>query len=259
MAAFARLGIVVIPNRNSVVQFRAGPAMKKPMERASGLIVAAGASRRMGFDKITARLAGRPVLAWSLAAFEACEAIGPSVLVCPGSRREEFEAIAAPFAKFRWVVPGGTARAESVLNGLSALETFSPRLVAVHDAARPLVTPALIWAVVAAASDCGSSVAAEPVSDTLHRAGHTGLLAETVSRDRLWAMQTPQVAGYSVLRTANEFESAAGNAPTDEISALIRAGLRPQPVAHDGWNFKVTYPRDIALAEAVLALRKSPE
>ncbi|MEI6072020.1 MAG: IspD/TarI family cytidylyltransferase [Verrucomicrobiae bacterium] len=227
------------------------------MEHASGLIVAAGASRRMGFDKITALLSGRPLLAWSLAAFEACEEIGPSVLVCPESRREEFAKIAAPFPKFRRVVSGGTERAESVLNGLSALEEFSPVLVAVHDAARPLVTPALISAVVAAASESGASAAAVPVSDSLHRAGPGGHLSETVSRDHLWAMQTPQAAGYSVLRDAIQSERSAGRALTDEVSALIRAGLRPHPVGDGGLNFKVTYPRDIALAEAVLALRNS--
>jgi 2-C-methyl-D-erythritol 4-phosphate cytidylyltransferase len=220
--------------------------------RVSGLIVAAGASRRMGFDKITAPLAGRPLLAWSLAAFESCDEIGPSVLVCPESRLEEFAGIASRFTKFRVLVPGGAERAESVLNGLSALEAFSPELVAVHDAARPLVTPSLISAVIAAASKWGSAVAAEPVSDTLHRAGADGLLAGTVSREHLWAMQTPQVAGWSDLRSAIEAGKAAGNALTDEISALIRAGLLPQPVSHGGLNFKVTFPSDIALAEAVL-------
>jgi 2-C-methyl-D-erythritol 4-phosphate cytidylyltransferase len=234
------------------VQFGEDPLIKNRMERVSGLIVAAGASRRMGFDKITAPLAGRPLLVWSLAAFEACGAIGQSVLVCPESRIDEFSALAEPFAKFRLVVPGGAERAESVLNGLSALEAFSPDLVAVHDAARPLVTPSLISAVVAAAAEYDAAVAAEPVSDTLHRAGAGGFLAETVSRDHLWAMQTPQVAGYSVLRRAIE----AGRTLTDEISALILAGIRPKPVFHDGLNFKVTFPRDIALAEAVLALRE---
>jgi len=222
------------------------------MERVSGLIVAAGASRRMGFDKITAPLAGRPLLAWSLAAFEACGEIGACVLVCPESRIAEFSAIAAPFPKFRLVVPGGAERSESVLNGLAALGAFSPDLVAVHDAARPLVTPALISAVVAAASEYGASAAAEPVSDTLHRAGAGGLLEETVPRDRLWAMQTPQVAGFVALCGAIQ----SGKPQTDEISALIRAGLRPRPVFHDGRNFKVTFPGDISLAEAVLALRK---
>ena len=221
------------------------------MERVSGLVVAAGSSRRMGFDKIMAPLGGRPLLAWSLAAFGSCAHIGPCALVCPESRLDEFGAVAAAFPKFCRVVPGGAERAESVLNGLLALEAFAPTLVAVHDAARPLVTPSLISAVVAAASESGSAAAAEPVADTLHRSGPGGLLAETVSRDCLWAMQTPQVAGYSELLLAIK----SGEALTDEISAMIRAGHRPKPVSHGGQNFKVTFPRDIALAEAALALR----
>jgi len=220
--------------------------------RAAGLIVAAGGSRRMGFDKITAPLDGRPLVTWSLAAFEACDDIGPCVLVCAESRIEEFAALAAPYKKFQLVVPGGSERAGSVRSGLQALESRGPALVAVHDAARPLVTPAMISQVVAAAAECGAAVAAEPVSDSLHRAAAAGHLVETVSRENLWAMQTPQVAGLSALRDALESARLSGREVTDEISALIQAGVRPRAVFHGSLNFKVTFPRDLALAESVL-------
>ena len=219
---------------------------------ASGLIVAAGASRRMGFDKITAPLAGRPLVTWSMAAFEACTDIGACVLVCEESRLDELAALAAPYKKFQLIVPGGRERAGSVRNGLQALESRSPALVAVHDAARPLVTPAMISRVVAAAAEWGSAVAAEPVSDTLHRAAGAGHLVETVSRDGLWAMQTPQVAGLAALRDSLESARLAGRESTDEVSALILAGLRPRAVFHGSLNFKITFPRDLLLAEAVL-------
>lgn len=224
--------------------------------RASGLIVAAGASRRMGFDKIIAPLGGRPLVTWSLAAFEACADIGSCVLVCAESRLDEFKELAAPYKKFGLVVAGGTERADSVINGLHALRAGSPSLVAVHDAARPLVTPALISQVVAAAAEWGAAVAAEPVSDSLHRAAGAGHLVETVSREGLWAMQTPQVAGLSTLLQALESARAAGRQVTDEISALIQTGIRPRAVFHSTLNFKVTFPRDLALAEAVLDLQK---
>lgn len=224
--------------------------------RASGLLVAAGGSRRMGFDKITAPLAGRPLVTWSLAAFEACDDIGACVLVCAESRLAEFAALAAPYKKFRLIVPGGSERADSVRNGLQALESRSPALVAVHDAARPLVTPKMITQVVAAAAECGAAVAAEPVSDSLHRAAGAGHLVETISREGLWAMQTPQVAGFTALRDALETARVAGREVTDEISALILGGLLPKAVFHGGLNFKVTFPRDLALAEAVLGSQK---
>ncbi len=224
--------------------------------RASGLIVAAGASRRMGFDKTTAPLAGRPLVAWSMAAFEACDDIGVCALVCAESRLEEFVTLAAPYKKFQLIVPGGTERMDSVMNGLQALEVRGPALVAVHDAARPLVTPALISRVVASAAEWGAAVAAEPVSDSLHRAAGAGHLVETVSRESLWSMQTPQVAGLTALREALESAKASGRAVTDEISALIQAGARPRAVFHGGLNFKVTFPRDLSLAEAVMNLQR---
>jgi 2-C-methyl-D-erythritol 4-phosphate cytidylyltransferase len=210
----------------------------------------------MGFDKITAPLAGRPLVTWSLAAFEACDDIGACVLVCAESRLAEFAALAAPYKKFRLIVPGGSERADSVRNGLQALESRSPALVAVHDAARPLVTPKMITQVVAAAAECGAAVAAEPVSDSLHRAAGAGHLVETISREGLWAMQTPQVAGFTALRDALETARVAGREVTDEISALILGGLLPKAVFHGGLNFKVTFPRDLALAEAVLGSQK---
>jgi 2-C-methyl-D-erythritol 4-phosphate cytidylyltransferase len=211
----------------------------------------------MGFDKVTAPLAGRPLITWSMAAFEACEDIGDCVLVCAESRLDEFRTLAAPFKKFRDIRPGGRERADSVLQGLNGLSPAGPALVAVHDAARPLVTAELISQVIAAAVDWQAAVAAEPVSDSLHRAAGAGHLVETVPRENLWAMQTPQVAGCKVLREAIVAAQSSRQPITDEISALIRAGLRPRAVSHGNWNFKVTYPRDLLLAEAVLGARSA--
>jgi len=219
------------------------------------IIVAAGAGRRMGFDKIIAPLAGRPVLAWSLAAFQECHEVRAGVVVCAPGRIEEFRLLASPFSKFQMVVAGGAERADSVLHGLDALKEFSPDLVAVHDAARPLITPSLISAVIGAAAEWGAAVAAEPVSDTLHRAVGSHNLTETIPRHNLWAMQTPQAARYIVLREAIQAASENKRAVTDEISALIACGVHPHAVSHTGLNFKVTWPRDLDLAELVLAKR----
>lgn len=232
------------------------PDMSSPMPRASGLIVAGGSSRRMGFDKTTAILSGRPLVCWSLEAFEACDDIGPCALVCAASRLEEFTALAAPYKKFRWIVPGGAERADSVRNGLLALASESPALVAVHDAARPLVTPALISMVITSAVECGAAVAAEPVGDSLHRADQSSRLVETVPREGVWAMQTPQVAKLATLLNAMDVARPSGAGLTDEMAALIRIGLQPQAVFHGALNFKVTFPRDLDLAQAVIDLRR---
>jgi 2-C-methyl-D-erythritol 4-phosphate cytidylyltransferase len=228
-----------------------------PSPSLSAVIVAAGSSRRMGFDKLTAPLRGRPLVAHSLAAFEACPDVGSIILVCSGERMAEFEKIAAPFGKVREVVAGGRERVHSVLAGVNALADRAPAFVAVHDGARPLITPSAISACYAAAREAGAAVCGEPVTDTLHRADPDGFLKETVSREHLWRMQTPQIAETAVLRTLLLGAREAGEAVTDEISLLLRAGRKARVVENPDWNLKVTYPRDLALAEMLLQSRET--
>jgi 2-C-methyl-D-erythritol 4-phosphate cytidylyltransferase len=223
----------------------------------SAVLVAAGSSRRMGFDKLTAPLLGQPLVAHSLAAFDACVDVGSIVLVCASERMGEFKKIAAPFAKVREVVAGGKERVDSVLAGVSALDDQAPAFVAVHDGARPLITPAAISACYAAARETGAAVSAEPVTDTLHRTDAAGLALETVSRDNLWRMQTPQIVATPVLRQLLLAARDSGAAVTDEISLLLRDGRKARVVENPDWNFKVTYPRDLALAEMLLKNRPS--
>jgi len=223
--------------------------------RAAAVLVAAGSSRRMGFDKLAARLAGRSVVEWSLEAFEKAPSIDLAILVCAPDRIAEFTALAAPFHKFRKVIAGGAERGISVRNGLEALSGDAPDLVAVHDAARPLVTPGLIEKTLASAAAHHAASAAQPVSDSLHRADAAGALHETVCRQGLFAMQTPQAARFDLLLAALQAHHAGA---TDEVSALIAAGIHPRAVMHDAPNFKITHPQDLALAEVLLQLRTNP-
>jgi len=221
---------------------------------AAGLVVAAGSSSRMGFDKMTAPLQGRPVVEWSLRAVQQCSEITHGVLVCAPDRIAEFQKLAAPYPKFQHIVAGGSERSASVLNGLSALAPFAPGYVAVHDAARPLVTPALITHILAAARIHQAASAAQRVSDTLHRGDAQGVLLETVPREGVFAMQTPQAAGFDILLAALQAHQAGS---TDEVSALIAGGIHPVAILNDQPNFKITYPQDLALAEALLAMGSS--
>ncbi len=221
----------------------------------AAIIVAAGSSRRMGFDKLTAPLAGRPLVVHSVEAFQQCSAIAGIVCVCAADRVEEFRALTSGFSKVRAVVPGGRERVDSVLAGVEALGQPIPGYVAVHDGARPLVSAAAIAACCEAAREFGAAVSAEPVTDTLHRADRDGLTFETVSRDNLWRMQTPQVMEAAVLESLLRGSRDAGAAVTDEISLFIRSGRIAKVVDCPGWNFKVTYPRDLELAEMVLRAR----
>jgi 2-C-methyl-D-erythritol 4-phosphate cytidylyltransferase len=211
----------------------------------AAILVAAGSSARMGFDKLTAPLCGRSVLEWSLRAFQECPAIDRAVLVCAPQRIAEFTELAAAFPKFRDIVAGGAERSASVLHGLQALASNPPDFVAVHDAARPLVTPALIEKVLAAAETHRAASAAHPVTDSLHRADAAGALTETIPRANLFAMETPQVARHDLLLAALEAHHAGA---TDEVSALIANGIHPVPVLHGEPNFKITFPSDLALA-----------
>lgn len=209
----------------------------------------------MGFDKLTAPLGGQPLIVHSLAAFQACAEVESIVLVCAAERLAEFSDFARPFSKVSQVVAGGGERVESVLMGVTAFAGEAPGFVAIHDGARPLITPGAISACYEAAREFGAAVSAEPVTDTLHRTDAEGRCRETVSRENLWRMQTPQVLRLAVLRDLLQAARIEGGAITDEISLLIRSGGDAKVVANPDWNFKVTFPRDLELAELILQQR----
>ncbi|MGH8048744.1 MAG: 2-C-methyl-D-erythritol 4-phosphate cytidylyltransferase [Chthoniobacterales bacterium] len=224
----------------------------EPMPSFAAVIVAAGSSRRMGFDKVLTLLAGEPMLRHSVRAFEICAAVTEIVVVCAKEREVDVRSQLGDVRKLAGVVAGGDTRQESVCNGLAAITS---EFVAVHDAARPLVTAELITHCFEAAVGHGAAVAAEPVTDTLQRADATGSCEGIVEREGLWRMQTPQVFRTAEIRRAMESVRASGASVTDETSALQRVGGRVFLVENDDWNFKVTYPRDVAVAEFILQSR----
>jgi 2-C-methyl-D-erythritol 4-phosphate cytidylyltransferase len=225
---------------------------------AAAVIVGGGSGNRFGGDKLTEMLAGKPLIAHTLAAFEAAPDITAIVLVVPSGREEEFRAIArgAGIAKLHAVIAGGPYRHESVLNGLKALPdgtTFGTTFAAIHDAARPLVTPELIGRVLRDAVKHGAAAVAAPVTDTLHRVDAEGNAAETVDRSQLRAMQTPQVFRTEEIMN---FLSRAPGVPTDEVSVFMAAGKKVFLVEHSEPNPKVTWPQDVVMVEALLTARK---
>ena len=159
------------------------------------------------------------------------------------------------FQRFVSVVAGGKERVQSVLAGIAAFADPRPIFVAVHDGARPLITPEAVSACYQAAREFGASVSAEPVTDTLHRVNNQLLTVETVSRKNLWRMQTPQILELAVLESLLQDVREAGGTITDEISLLIRSGGKARVVENSDWNIKVTYPRDLELAEMILERR----
>lgn len=213
------------------------------------IIVAAGSSRRAGFDKLAAPLAGLPVLCRSVQAFAEAGA-GCIVLVCPEERWEALrpweQAGAVPMLR----VDGGARRQDSVCAGLAALPEGT-RWVAVHDAARPLISPAGIRACLAAAQKSGAAACAHPVVDTLKRADDAACsLPEVVSRERLWGMETPQIFRAELLARAYDRVQASGAEVTDEVSALELLG-HATTLVQVGPNMKITLPGDLELAEVL--------
>ena len=155
------------------------------------------------------------------------------------------------------MVAGGAERHLSVWNGIQAAQLKPHDFVAVHDAARPLITPSAIEACLAKARHHGASSCATPVTDTLKRATADGVVTGGVERDHLWAMQTPQIFQAELLERAYQHILRANEAVTDEVSAVHRLGVSVVLTRIDEPNFKITHPRDLDLARLVLESRKS--
>ena len=219
----------------------------------SAIIVAAGASRRMGFDKLSFRLPdGRTVLETSCAALAAHPAVTQLVLVC-GGNRAACEAIAAACPKPCAVVQGGATRADSVRNGLAAA---TGELVAIHDAARPFISAEVITAALTAAAASGAAAPAVPVKDTIKIADKSGRVVETPDRAALYAVQTPQVFQAELLKAALQSAITCGVNITDDCAAVERLGKQVQLVSGDSENIKITRPMDLPMAEAILRARE---
>lgn len=219
----------------------------------TAIIVAAGSSQRMGFDKLAAPLAGSPVLRRTLDAFLTSECIAEIILVGPPERFKLLES-AGGFAKPVRRVDGGATRQESVANGLAALAVGTP-WVAVHDGARPLVSLEDIASCVAAAGEFGAATLARRVTETLKRSDADDFCAEAVTRDQLWFMETPQVFEVAQLRLAYTAVQARHLEVTDEVSALQAIGMPVKFVEARYPNPKITRPEDLTLASAILAIQ----
>jgi 2-C-methyl-D-erythritol 4-phosphate cytidylyltransferase len=214
------------------------------------VIAAAGSGQRLGAGgpKAFVELAGRPMLEWSLDAFRAADTVTEIVVAAPPGQRD---AVASQGVV---AVDGGEHRSESVAN---ALALCGQEFVAVHDAARPLVSPELIDAMVeelAAAEDAAAVIAATPVTDTIKRVAAEGQVERTLDRSGLWAVQTPQVFRADALRAALADPDSLAAASDDAMLVERQGGL---VVVHSASpdNIKVTTPLDLRVAELLLRER----
>ena len=216
----------------------------------SAVLVAAGSSTRMGFDKLSFDLGGETVLHRSIRAFDQCPQIGEIVLVA-GKNRAFVEQQAVGCTKPVQIVAGGATRAESAKNGVLAAHG---ELVAVHDAARPFVSPAVIAAVLEAAARCGAAAPAVPVKDTIKQAvpgdGKTVpeacLVHSTPDRSTLYAVQTPQCFDRAqYLAALQELDAEKARLVTDDCSLFELTGRPVQLTQGDYANLKITTREDL--------------
>ena len=223
----------------------------------SAIIVAAGGSTRMGTgdSKQFIPLCGKPAISYTLAAFQACALIDEIVVV---SRAQDIDRIAQlakenGVDKLGKVVEGGSCRAESVQNGILAANEDA-QFFAIHDGARPLITPQEITDVVKAALETGAATLGTSVTDTIKSADETNTIVSTPDRATLRAVQTPQVFEKDLytlaLSEAKDLQSV-----TDDCSLIENMGGEVLIVEGSRENIKLTTPIDVVLAERILETR----
>jgi 2-C-methyl-D-erythritol 4-phosphate cytidylyltransferase len=201
-------------------------------------------------------LRGRPILLWTLEALRASPRIGELIVAVPSGTEAQVaaEVLAPAGVRVDALVSGGAERQDSVRAGLAAAAPETD-LILVHDAARPLVTPALLDAVLDTAALVGGAVVALPVTDTIKVAAADGRVGETLARGRLWAAQTPQVFRADWFRSAHVQAEEDGFLGTDDSALVERMGYPVALVPGSPENLKITVRADLDAAEQILRRR----
>lgn len=219
----------------------------------SAVILAAGGSTRMGVPKQFLPLKDKPVLMYSLLAFQACDKIFEIVVV---ARQEDIAKIQElaneqQITKLKQVVVGGATRKDSAQRGAKVCSEAS-NFIAVHDGARPLITPEMIKRVVAIAEEHGAAAAAVPTKDTIKQVDSNGFVINTPARETLWNVQTPQIFEKKLYIKAIEYCEKICEEITDDCQMVERMGHPVKLVEGSYSNIKITTPEDIKIAEGWL-------
>jgi 2-C-methyl-D-erythritol 4-phosphate cytidylyltransferase len=221
------------------------------------LIPAAGMGKRMGagINKQYLLLDGKPIVARTIAVFEAAPFVDDIYVITPAAeipycREQVVERYG--FTKVRAIVPGGAERQYSVLNGLRAIDAAADDdVVLIHDGVRPFIPTAVLKHAAEVAAESDGALVAVPAKDTIKIVAD-GIIQETPPREQLWLAQTPQAFRYAVIRAAHEIAAAEGFFGTDDAMLVERLGKEIRIVMGDYRNIKITTPEDLILAEAFL-------
>jgi len=220
------------------------------MTKVGAIVVAAGASKRMGgVNKLYANLAGKPLLAHTVDVFQECSSIDQVVIVLSEDKVKEGQQLVEEqgWSKVVEVCPGGARRQDSVREGLERLSDC--QWVVIHDGARPCLSANLIERGLEEARQSGAAIAAIPVTDTIKVVSPGSFVEETPLRQRLWSVQTPQVFRFDIIDEA--YRKAQGDV-TDDATLVENLGYKVKVYPGSEANIKVTTPEDLVLAEAIL-------
>ena len=228
------------------------PARKLlPLKTCGVVVVAAGSASRMGgIDKVMAELKGEPMILRTVRNFQECDAVSEIVIVTREDLIVPISNLCRSMDKVKAVVVGGKSRQESVNLGLNVLSD-KVKLAAVHDGARPLITWQVIDRAIRAANTYGAAAPAIPVKDTI-KVVEGRVVKNTPDRATLFAVQTPQVFDFDLLRGALKKAEQEGAQVTDDCSAVELMGFKVKIVEGDERNIKVTTPMDLKIAEMLL-------
>lgn len=219
----------------------------------TAIIVAAGKSERMGAgtDKAFLSLVNKPIVAWSLLAFERCSEIDRIILVVRKDQLVASKAVVQMFgiSKLQAIVPGGAKRQDSVQAGLAACD-IDTRYVVIHDGARPCITSEMVSEIVAAVKRSSAVTFGRKITDTVKRVEKGSTVAKTEDRDKLWSVQTPQAFQIRLLKAA--YKALGKKEVTDDCHAVELMGESVKIIESRLPNFKITTVEDLQVAGALL-------
>lgn len=222
------------------------------------IILAAGDSERMRrINKIFYRIKGKPLIFYTIEAFEKHPQVDGIILLAKASNSKKFFSLIKKygFKKIKLVAKGGKERQDSAFNGLKAAEKLGAKsgdLILFHNGANPLVSQNEITDVIRAAKKYKVALVAQPTRDTIKERDKNGFVVRTIGREKIFLAQTPQVIEYTLAKRAFEEAFAKKFYGTDDVSLVEKLGVKPKIVPASSKNIKVTYPEDLKFVESQL-------
>ena len=227
--------------------------------KTSAIIAAGGSGSRMKTDegKLFLELCGTPILLLTLAVFDSCDIIDEIILPVPLDEIERTKQLVerAGFKKVRHIIQGGSTRQASVYNGLQVVSADSD-IVVIHDGARPFVSREIILDAVSETRAHKAVIVGMPVKDTIKTVTDDRLVSNTLDREILWQVQTPQVFEAALIKEAYERAVKLGISATDDARLVERLGEKVKMITGSYENIKITTPGDLKIGEAILKSRQ---